>query len=80
MNPIVKILLRRSLMVLSAIVVWAKALARGGPTGRPGQCRKPIKRQRRVDSKSPTANSNGGRSIGRALKAHNCLPVSKINP
>ena len=33
MKPIVKILLRRSLMTLSAIVVWAKALARGGADG-----------------------------------------------
>jgi len=33
MKPIVKILLRRSLMTLSAIVVWAKALARGSADG-----------------------------------------------
>jgi hypothetical protein len=33
MNPMVKILLRRSLMTLSAIVVWAKALARGSADG-----------------------------------------------
>jgi hypothetical protein len=33
MKPIVKTLLRRSLMTLSAIVVWAKALARGSADG-----------------------------------------------
>jgi hypothetical protein len=33
MKPIVKILLRRSLMALGAIVVWAKALGRGSTDG-----------------------------------------------
>jgi hypothetical protein len=33
MKPIVKTLLRRFLMTLSAIVVWAKALARGSADG-----------------------------------------------
>jgi hypothetical protein len=33
MKPIVKILLRRSLMTLSAIVVWVKALGRGSADG-----------------------------------------------
>lgn len=33
MKPIVKILIRRSLMALGGIVVWAKALGRGSADG-----------------------------------------------
>ena len=33
MNPIVKTMLTRSLMTLSAIVVWAKAVVRGRADG-----------------------------------------------
>ena len=40
MGPMVRILLRRSLLTLSAIFVWAKALA--------GGVSRPIKRQRGV--------------------------------
>ena len=58
MKPAIKLLLRRSLMTLGAIVVWAKALAGGAPTGRPSQRRRPIKRKRGVESKSPTVNPN----------------------
>ena len=36
MKPIVKILLRRSLLALGAIFVWAKAFARGRADGQAG--------------------------------------------
>ena len=58
MKPAIKLLLRRSLMTLGAILVWAKALAGGRPTSKPSQRQRPIKRQRGVDSKSPTVNPN----------------------
>jgi mono/diheme cytochrome c family protein len=41
-------------MTLGGIFVWAKALAGGEPTGKPSPRRRPIKKQRRVNSESPT--------------------------
>jgi hypothetical protein len=51
MRPIVKILLRRSLMLVSAIVVWAKALAQGKADG---QTPETDQRTTGINNKNPT--------------------------
>ena len=59
MKPAIKLLLRRSLMTLGAIVVWAKALAGGRADGQTQST--PETDQKTAgggDSKSPTVNAN----------------------
>jgi hypothetical protein len=62
MKPVVKTLLRRFLMTLGAIVVWAKALAGGSADGETQSTRETDQKTAGVDSKSPTENPNKGSS------------------
>jgi hypothetical protein len=56
MKPIVKTLLRRFLLTLSGMVVWAKALAGGSADEQTRSTPETDQKTAGVDSKSPTVN------------------------
>ena len=72
MKPAIKLLLRRSLMTLGAIVVWAKALAGGRADGQTQSTPETDQKTAGGDSKSPTVNANdtGCRLLARNDAAH----------
>ncbi len=53
MNPVIKRMLRRALMTLSGIVVWAKALGWGSADEQTQSTPETDQKQRGIDSKSP---------------------------
>ena len=58
MKPIVKTLLQRSLLTLGAIMVWAKALARGKADQQTQSTPETDQKTGGRDNKSPTVNPN----------------------